>query len=181
MKRIIYNNDNLDEEEITSVVVRAKALLIQNNSILLGYEKRVLQFPGGHLEVNETLDECLKREVLEETGIELDSNEIGKPFLQITHLHRDYPEKGQNRQTEIYYYVVRTNKEVDLSKVHYTKEERMKDFKVIRVDLKDVIDIIKNNIKNNELNKVIAPDMIVALEYYFNNGGLDEDNINNRR
>ena len=28
-------------------------------------------FPGGHLEINETIEECGKRELLEETGIDL--------------------------------------------------------------------------------------------------------------
>ena len=32
--------------------------------------------------------------------------------------------------------------------------------------LKDSIDIIKNNIPNNERNEILSPDMIIAIEEY---------------
>jgi 8-oxo-dGTP diphosphatase len=47
-----------------------------NNNILLGKRKGShgegeWSFPGGHLEMNETIEECAKRELLEETGINI--------------------------------------------------------------------------------------------------------------
>jgi 8-oxo-dGTP diphosphatase len=49
-------------------------IVVKNNKVLLG--KRICDpgkaswgFPGGHLEYGETLENCAKREVLEETGI----------------------------------------------------------------------------------------------------------------
>jgi len=47
-----------------------------NDKILLGKRKGShghgeWSFPGGHLEMNETPDECGKRELLEETGIDI--------------------------------------------------------------------------------------------------------------
>ena len=54
------------------VVTRTKGLIINsNNEITLGYFHKTYQFPGGHLENNETLEECLLREIEEETGIKL--------------------------------------------------------------------------------------------------------------
>lgn len=44
MKEIIYNNDNLKEEDITETVIRTKALLINNDKILLANEDDILQF-----------------------------------------------------------------------------------------------------------------------------------------
>lgn len=72
MKETIYNYDYLTDNDITEVVVRTKALIIKNENILVGNENGLFQFPGGHLEKNESITNCLKREVLEETGIELD-------------------------------------------------------------------------------------------------------------
>ena len=76
---------------------------------------------------------------------------------------------GINRKNEIYYYVVKTNKKVDLSKTNYTENELRHNFKIEEFKLDEVIDKIKENIPNNEKNKVISRDMIIALEEYLKN------------
>ncbi len=166
MKEIIHNDDNLTLKEIMETVIRIKVLLINNGKIFIGNANNVYQFPGGHLESNEEFNTCLKREVLEETGIEIDDNEIEKPFMKVSMLNKDWPEAGRNRNCEIYYYAVNTNKRPDLSKTNYTENEKKNDFKIEEFDLKEAVDKIKENIPNNEMNKVISPDMISALEEY---------------
>ena len=77
MKYFIHNEYNLKEEEINDEVIRVKALLLNsNNELLMGYAHKVYQFPGGHVEDGETLTQTVNREVLEETGIELNIKEI---------------------------------------------------------------------------------------------------------
>ena len=166
MKETIYNYDYLTDKDITEVVIRTKALIINNNKIMLAHEHNIYQFPGGHLEENETFEECLKREVLEETGIEIDNDEIKRPFMKVTFLNKDWPEKGKNRKAEIYYYLIETNKEPDITKVNYTDHEKDGNFKIELIPLSEAISTIKKNIPNNEKNKVIAPDMISAIEEY---------------
>lgn len=166
MKIVIHNNDNLKEEEITEVVLRAKAVLLNNENILLANEDNVLQFPGGHVEEGEKLETCLKREILEETGIEIEDSEIGKCFQKVIFMNKDWPSAGKNRKCEIYYYEVKTNKLPDLSKVHLTESEKNQHFKVDFIPLKDSIKYIKDNMPKAEKNKVISPDMIEALEEY---------------
>jgi len=166
MKEIIYNYDYLTEEEITEVVIRTKALIINKDNIYIGNESGVFQFPGGHLEENETFDDCLKREILEETGIEIENKEIKRPFLKVVYMNKDWPEKGKNRQAEIYYYIIETNKKPNMKKVNYTERELENNYKVETFPLKNVIQIIKDNIPNNEKNKVISRDMIIAIEEY---------------
>ena len=126
MKEILYNPDKLKEKDITETVIRTKALIINKGYIYLAKEGTVYHFPGGHLEQNETLQECLKREVLEETGIELEENNIKEPFLKIIYQNKDWPLKGKNRKCEIYYYEIETQKEFDITKTKYTEHEKEK-------------------------------------------------------
>ena len=178
MRETIYNYDYLEEKDITETVVRTKALIINQDYILLGNANHVYQFPGGHLESGETFKECLEREVLEETGILLVDEEIERPFYKVTFLNRDWPCKGKNRKAEIYYYLIKTDKEPDLSKVRYTENEKENNFKLEKVPLTSAIEVIKNNIPNNEENKVIAPDMIAAIEeYLFQESDIKKDLI----
>ena len=163
MKETIYNYDYLTLEDITEVSIRVKALIINSTKeILLGKSDISYQFPGGHLEDNESLIETLKREVLEETGIEISDEEIDRPFYKVTYLNKDYPAKGINRKSEIYYYVVKTDKEVDLSKVKLTENETKHNYRVEKIPLLSSVDIINKN----DNDKVIERDLLDAIKEY---------------
>ena len=123
-------------------------------------------FPGGYIEPGESIVQSAIREVKEETGIELDNEVINDPFLKIIYLNKDYPNKGENRESDIYYYAVETNKLPDLENVNYTESEINKHFELINIDLNNAIDIIKENIPNHKDNEIISKDMIIALEEY---------------
>lgn len=169
MKEIIYNYDNLTNEDMNDLVIRTKALIINDeNKILIGNENSKFQFPGGHLENNESLTDCLKREIKEETGIEVNDSDIKGPFMKITYLNRNHPKEGINRKNEIYYYIVKTNKKVNLSNTNYTDHEKETNFKIEEFYLDEAIDKIKENMPNNEMNRVVSPDMIYAIEEYLN-------------
>lgn len=166
MKEIIYNYDNLSDDEITELVTRVKALLLKDDKLLIGNEDNVFQFIGGHLEDGETLNQCLKREIAEETGIVIEDNEIGKLFMKTTYLNKDWPEKGKNRKCEIYYYAINTNKNINLKNTNYTKREKEKHFKVEELPLKEATKLIEENISRSEKNKVISYDMINVINEY---------------
>lgn len=166
MKEIIHNEDNLREEEVTEIVRRAKALLLNNENILLANEEDVLQFPGGHALDDEELISCLKREIKEETGIEIEDKEIGECFQKVIFMNRDWPNIGNNRKCEIYYFVVNTNKIPDKTKTKLTKTEKKQHFKVDFVPLNESIEYIRNNMSKSEKNNVISPDMIDAIKEY---------------
>jgi len=55
--------------------------VIQGNKILLGKRRGrhagYWAFPGGHLEHGETIEECARRELMEEVGIEVDRVILG--------------------------------------------------------------------------------------------------------
>lgn len=166
MIEVIKNPNNISDNAINEVVVRCKALIINNDHILIANENDVLQFPGGHLEENESLEDCLKREIMEETGILLEESEVGKPFLKISTIYKDWPKLGHNRLCDIYYFAIITSKMPNLTKIHLTKSEKEKNFKCEFVPLGDAISYIENNIPKNDRNLVISPDMISAIKEY---------------
>ena len=109
MRKIFYNEDNLTEKDINNFVGRAKILIINsNNECLLGYGHNTYQLPGGHLEKNETFDECVIREVKEETGIDLPL-ENRTPFLEIKYFTKNYPKENLNTCYLNNYYTIKTN------------------------------------------------------------------------
>ena len=156
MKEVIYNYDNLKENEIDEIVIRCKGLIINNkNEIMLGYCHNTYQFPGGHLEENETLLDCLKREVKEEIGIELNDEEINKNIIEKnTHYTRNYCNSNKNRKNEIYYYVIKTNKLPNINNSHLDKNEIDGNYIVKMININDVEQILIDSISLNEVSKL---------------------------
>ncbi|OEU63521.1 MAG: DNA mismatch repair protein MutT [Desulfobacterales bacterium S5133MH16] len=63
-------------------LIGVAAIVIKDNKVLLGKRKNAhgagtWAFPGGHLEFNESIEECAKREVFEETGIHIKNIRYG--------------------------------------------------------------------------------------------------------
>ncbi len=75
----------------------ASALIIDNNKVLLIYHKKlnVWLYPGGHIEENENPDETLLREVMEETGLEIEiisnrDDSLSNQKQNVSSLHLPY-------------------------------------------------------------------------------------------
>ena len=142
MKQIIDNKYNISESDITEIVKRVKVLIINsNNEILLGYSNKCYQFPGGHVENGESLIDALNREILEETGIVLNMNNIS-PFASAFRYYKDYPSINQNRKNEIYYYEIRTDETPNLENTFYTEDEKDGNFKLKYVNLRTILNVL---------------------------------------
>lgn len=166
MKQIITNKYNLTDSDMTEVVKRVKVLLVNsNNDVLLGYSHNNYQFPGGHVEDNETLIQAVNREVLEETGIELNISNI-EPFACAIGYYKDWPAEGKNRKIEIYYYEVKTDEEPNLENTEYTENEKDGNFELRYIPLSDFEDVLRANAEEYGDKKGIAREMIELFEVY---------------
>ena len=69
MKQINIYGDNYNGKT-SNVRVACRAFIVKDGKILISYENKncQLMLPGGGLENNESFEECLIREVEEETG-----------------------------------------------------------------------------------------------------------------
>ena len=71
-------------------------IVIKKNRVLLGKRKNAhgsgtWAFPGGHLEFNESIEDCARREIFEETGIKIKNLRYG-PYTNdiFTHEEKHY-------------------------------------------------------------------------------------------
>ena len=166
MKTVIKNNFILSENEITEVVTRVKALIINSNDeLLLGKAYNIYQFPGGHVEKGENLIDSFYREIKEETGLELEKQNI-EPFACLVGYHKDWPEKGKNRKTEIYYYEIKTDQKPNLDNADYTEDELEGNFTLKYIPLENVEKELIDNANKYENSKGIANEMLEIIKVY---------------
>lgn len=166
MKQLITNKYNLTDSDMTEDVKRVKVLLVNsNNDVLLGYSHNNYQFPGGHVEENETLVQAVNREVLEETGIELNITNI-EPFACAIGYYKDWPAEEKNRKIEIYYYEVKTDEKPNLENTEYTENEKDGNFELRYIPLLDVENVLRTNAEEYGDKKGIAREMIDLFGVY---------------
>ena len=165
MKRIIYNEDNLSDNDINNVVYRAKALIINSNDeILFGYGNNNYQFPGGHLEEWESLDECLVREVKEETGIDIPVLKR-VPFISIIYYNKDYPEVGINSKYIANYYSIKTDLKPNMSNTDLTEDEKEGSFQLRYINKNDALKQLNESLKTCTRENVVKDTIRVVKEY----------------
>jgi len=73
-KVICHNKDGQEQEiEIEKIIFRPSVygILIEDGKILLSKQWDGYDFPGGGMEIGETIDETLEREFWEETGVKV--------------------------------------------------------------------------------------------------------------
>lgn len=167
MKKIVYNENNLKEEDINKEVLRAKLLIINSNDeFLLGYGHKTYQIPGGHVEENESFDQCVVRELKEETGIIIPLEER-TPFLNIIYMCKDYPNIGENTKYVANYYSIKSDLKPDLSKIDLTENEKEGMFE-LRYIHKDKIMEELNNSLDACSNKNVVNDTINVIKEFLN-------------
>lgn len=164
----IYNNDNLSDLDIDEKTTRARAILINpSKEILMCYSNGLkhYEFPGGHLENNETLEDALKREILEETGITINDTKIN-PFYVIKYYCKNYHDSGKNRLVEIYYYVVCCSSMYDNSKRHLDSNEIMQNYECKYIHIDNLRHILIENKKTTQENNSALDDMILIWDEF---------------
>ena len=159
----IYNSDNLTFEEIDEKTARARAIIINsNNEVLMCYSNGLqhYEFPGGHLEKGESLEDGLKREIKEETGISIDVKEI-KEFYAIKYYCKNYHNSGKNRLVEIFYYIVYCDSVYENSKRQLDSNEIIQNYECRYIKVNELKNILIENKKTTKENNSALDDMIL--------------------
>ena len=172
MKKIIINEYNLRAQDLDYEVIRVKWLIVNSqNQILMEFNNNTYQFPGGHLNENEKLEEALLREIREETGITI--KELDGPFMQIVTYDKNYFGTGKKVCSSIFYYRVLCDDIPDFEKTDLDELERLSEFGLRYVNLRELESFLKGCLENGNIDKNIMREMSLVLDEYNNlYGGL---------
>ena len=147
------------------MVKRVKALIVSSdNKILLVNNYQDYQFPGGHMENNETYSAALKRELLEETGIDFNIEKDIEPVLKLYRYYEGYHETKENTLLEINYFIIRSDKYIDIDNLNLTKEEENGDFSLTYISLFEFKRLLEENIMINNDKYGISEEMFEVFD-----------------
>ena len=168
MKEIIYNEENVKEEEINRVVKRAKVLIINSSDeILYAYSNNHYFFVGGRVEEGESFEEALVREVKEETGIDIPL-EKKNPICTITYMNRNYPEEGINTKSVAHYYLIKSDIKPNLDNASLTEEEKSWNFELKYIHKAKALDTLNEALKVCNRKNTVLDTIEVTKEYLRN-------------
>ena len=165
MKELVYNHNNLKESDINRFSRRAKAIIKNSkNQILLACVNGNYHLPGGHLEGNESYEECLERELKEEVGVNLNLK-LDNPILTIIYYNKNYPEVGINSKSIAKYFEIKEEIVPNYYNIHLTDEEKKGNFKLEYFDEALILDHLNESLKTCTRVGVVKDTIEVIKEY----------------
>lgn len=164
VNQVIHNEDNLTLNDANRVTRRAKLIVENNNNEILICHMGVKYFLiGGHIDNDESDEECLVREVAEESGVTLNFSNI-LPIASSNYINKDYPKNGDITYTNTNYYAIKYDLVPNIEMQNLTEEEKKENFKLMYIPKNEVINFLEN-IK--EINVTLS-DTIMAIKVYLN-------------
>lgn len=174
MKQITFNyKENIKYQKVKDKV-RAVILNKDGRALLVKYAG-LYMLPGGKIDENETEKEALRREILEESGIDIfmDTDiENAEPFLEIKTYNQNYydrkADKKINRERKTSFYALKTNQEIKIENQKLSESERQKNLTVEFENLSVIEYKIQNNKTDNFRKEIFDREILTALKEYYN-------------
>jgi 8-oxo-dGTP pyrophosphatase MutT (NUDIX family) len=167
VKEIIYNNDNISENEINRIVRRAKVIIVNSEGkILLARSSNNYYLVGGHADSDESDFDCLEREIKEEMGVKIKMEPM-QPFLRIKYLNKDYPKEGMNTMSVGNYYILHSDIKPNNKKRKLTKEEASGDFHIECFSIDKLLPTLFESLDSSTRHGAVL-DTIEAIKEYIN-------------
>ena len=160
VNQVIHNEDNLTLNDANKVTLRAKLIVENNNDEILICHMGVKYFLiGGHIDNDESDEQCLTREVAEESGVTLDFSNI-LPIASSNYINKDYPKNGDITYTNTNYYAIKYDLVPNIEMQNLTEEEKKENFKLMYIPKNEVINFLENT---KEINATLS-DTIMAIK-----------------
>lgn len=129
MNNVIINDFDLQDYEIDSRNTKVRAILTNNDKVLVSNYGTAVLLPGGKLDNGESVEEALLRELKEETGILYNYDELHQLFL-LHYYQKQYHTRYntiENRLIKTYFYYGHF-KGIDENKIILSDREREGNF-----------------------------------------------------
>lgn len=170
MKEIVLNKGRLKEEEITEVLEKSRIVLRNDdNEIVFTRFGRVYFLPGGKIEPGENPVDTIKREVMEETNINILLDDI-EPFCVVKNYLRDYELKDGtlvNRLVITYYFTGFTSDD-NIEYFNNTKVEKEDNLRGFFIELEEGLELIGDYNKEDPRATYLALETMKVLDEYKN-------------
>ena len=150
--RLLFNLDSKNYQEDYHMIYReaSRAIIIKDNKIAMvkSLKEGFYKFPGGGIWENESKEDAVVREVLEETGLTLKKDSIKEYGYTLENRKSDVYENSIFSQKSFYFFA---DIEDYLLEQRLTEDERELEFVLEWIDLKEVhrlnslIEINKDN------------------------------------
>ena len=164
VNQVIHNEDNLTLNDANKVTRRAKLIVENNGDEILICHMGVKYFLiGGHIDNDESDEQCLTREVAEESGVTLNFSDI-LPIASSNYINKDYPKNGDITYTNTNYYAIKYDLVPNIEMQNLTEEEKKENFKLMYIPKNEVINFLENT---KEINATLS-DTIMAIKVYLN-------------
>ena len=164
VNQVIHNEDNLTLNDANKVTLRAKLIVENNNDEILICHMGVKYFLiGGHIDNDESDEQCLTREVAEESGVTLNFSNI-LPIASSNYINKDYPQNGDISYTNTNYDAIKYDLVPNIEMQNLTEEEKKENFKLMYIPKNEVINFLENT---KEINATLS-DTIMAIKVYLN-------------
>ena len=116
------------------------------------------------MEEDESYNEALNRELLEETGINFELKDNLTPDLKLYRYYENYHETKDNTILEINYFIIRSDQYIDINNLSLTKEEEDGDFSLTYINLLEFENLLKENVLINGDKFGIAEEMLEVFQ-----------------
>jgi len=168
--KLINNKDNLSMEDMTEFVNKVRAIIIdKDNNILITKYADIFMLPGGKVNLNETNDIALFRELEEELGINFKKYKI-KEFVSYENYlksYRNVNNKLNNRLNKTDYYIINVDTINDL-KINTDKlslNEKKADFNIEIYNLYELVNKVNNYKSNNIRYDIFKKELVDVIKY----------------
>lgn len=156
----------------TWLELRKVRAVIENSDgkFLLSKEADKYIFPGGKCDKGEAVLDAVKREIKEETGIDVNDDELEK-VLEIEAFYDDFWDYRSQSYKPRYmlttYFKVKTDKNINKDGLNLTEEEIRDNFDIFSLDLLEVYNLLQQDHSNavngkffDEENKIVLREIL---------------------